>query len=346
MNFSGKVCVLTGAAGGMGRELALQLSAEGCNLALCDVREKELDETVAMCKTRIRAAYNFEARVIGHVVDVCNEQQIEDFRSIVVQTFGDTIHLLINNAGIATAGSFTEMEKERFDRTFDVSFKGTVFFTRAFLPLAINAERASIVNLSSINGIWFCLGPATWPVRTPPHAPYCAGKAAIRGFTEALMFDAAQNFPHVTVACVHPGHVGTDIATLSEVSSDAGAALDTARTRAARIGVERAESMTLEELRLAVGNRFKEMAPLSAKEAAAQILDGVKKGRTRIMVGEDAIIIDLLTRMFPRLVYNDYFITFVIMPWTFTATRIGKPFGKFLFPALLAALSLRFASRL
>eukprot|EP00750_Incisomonas_marina_P009483 INCI16018.3.p1 GENE.INCI16018.3~~INCI16018.3.p1 ORF type:complete len:272 (+),score=41.59 INCI16018.3:308-1123(+) len=209
---AGLTCVVTGASGGMGRELARQLCSEGCRLALCDVRFAELEETRRLCLLK-----NPQAKDISiHVCDVTDEDGVERFRSEVVASHGEKIDMLINNAGIASSGSFLVMPKSKFDQVFDVSFKGVVLCTRAFLPYIVKSKRGYVANLSSINAFWCALGPAKWPIKTPPHAAYCAGKAAIRGFTESLMHDAAQNFPHVLVTCIHPGHVGTDIGWLGD----------------------------------------------------------------------------------------------------------------------------------
>lgn len=339
--FAGKTAVITGAAGGMGRELALQLSAEGCNVAVCDVREKELQETLRLCA---QVSKNNSAKAMGRVVNVVNDNMVRQFREDVEQEFGDTLQILINNAGITTNGPFLEMSAERFQRTFDVSWRGVLNFTRAFLPMVVRSKKGWVVNLSSINAIWCCTGFSRWPVQTPPHTPYSAAKAAIRGFTEALLFDSYQNFPHVTVTAVHPGHVGTDIARLAEKASGSDEEVVRMRNNLRSLIGEGVKQMSFEEMHNAFGEFFRDKAPLSARDAATQILDGMRAGSTRILVGEDAFVIDLCARVFPRLIYHDWFNAAVMLPWAVIASHVGRvqgvPVGRFVPPLLLALMGL------
>jgi NAD(P)-dependent dehydrogenase (short-subunit alcohol dehydrogenase family) len=168
---SGLTCVVTGAAGGMGRELAAQLYADGCSLAIADVRFAELEETRRLC----HAGNSASTRTIStHVCDVTDEDGVERFKDEVLTAHDGRVDVLINNAGIAANGSFLTMPKAKFDKVFDVSFKGVVLCTRAFLPHIIKAERGYIANLSSINAFWSALGPATGKFSVAPHAAYCA----------------------------------------------------------------------------------------------------------------------------------------------------------------------------
>ena len=328
--------VVTGAAGGMGRELAIQLAREGCNLALCDVRSTEMSETAELCSAAAAGRRGAKVLVTAHTCDVRDAAAVGRFRDEVRAAHGEQLAVLLNNAGTATSGSFPDMSPAQFDRCFDVSWLGVLHTTRAFLPMVRAASKGWITNLSSVNAFWSCLGPANWPVRTPPHAPYCAAKAAVRAFTEALHFDARQNFPHVTVCSVHPGHVGTDIARLAEDGSDGEQFRQIAKLR----GVAGADNMTKEELQNKVGEFFRDAAPTSAAEAAGQILGGMRSDATRILVGEDAVVLDWLCRAFPRLVYEDWFIVGVLVPWVVSAQKVGKPMGlplgRFALPALLA----------
>jgi NAD(P)-dependent dehydrogenase (short-subunit alcohol dehydrogenase family) len=169
---SGLTCVVTGASGGMGRQLAIQLCQDNCRVAICDIRLDELEETKRLC---LRAQRGMVAeRISTHVCDVTNEADVERLRDEVLAAHGGTVQVLINNAGIASSGSFLDMPKGKFDKVFDVSWQGVVLCTRAFLPHIIKAKRGYITNLSSINAFWSTLGPATWPTQTPPHAAYCA----------------------------------------------------------------------------------------------------------------------------------------------------------------------------
>lgn len=348
----GRVAVVTGAGSGIGRELCLQLIAAGAHVAACDVKTDTLEVTRRLCE-RLATSSSFylssspspPPRISTHLCDVTSVDQIESFRAAVERTHGSVVHLLCNNAGLATSGSFAKMSRDRFNRIFDVSFKGTVECTRAFLPMLIRADAACIVNLSSVNAFWCCMGPTRWPIQMPPHAPYSAAKAAVRAFSEALMQDARQNFPHVNVCCVHPGHIGTNIAS-SAVYTDLGGAVvesDVARIRASlSLSLDGVDAMSPEELYRAAGDKFRDRAPTSARDCAVAIVGAVRSGKTRVLVGEDAHVLDWLSRMFPRLIYNDLFMTIVLLPWIILAPRVPlpAPLGRVFYPAILVGLGM------
>ena len=177
-SFTNLTAVITGAASGMGRELALQLAAEGCHLALCDVQLEGLAETQALVENLAP-----KVCITTHFCDVSSSESITAFRKAVEQAHPNGWHLLFNNAGIAGMGPFLEMDKVTFDKIFDVSFVGVVECTRQFLPTIVQQKQGYVINTSSVNGFWSALGPATFPFPSPPHAPYSAAKAAIRGFS-------------------------------------------------------------------------------------------------------------------------------------------------------------------
>jgi hypothetical protein len=162
-----------------------------------------------------------------------------------------------------------------------------------------------------------------------------------------LLHDSYQNFPHIGVACVHPGHVGTDIALLAEHPET----IDEAEIRkiAKLQGYEGAETSAVHDLIERFGESFKKSAPLTAAHAASIILNGIKNGKTRILVGEDAFVLDLLSRLFPRLIYNDFFMTFVLGPWALSASRVSKYLGmgvgRFAYPIVVLS-ALRYATKL
>ncbi len=116
----------------------------------------------------------------------------------------DHIHLLFNNAGIGGGGSIVVDRPEEWDKVFGVCWGGVYNGTRAFLPMLLAAEEGHVVNTSSVNGFWACLGPNA-------HTAYSAAKFAVKGFTEALIVDFRQNAPHLKASVVMPGHIGTSI---------------------------------------------------------------------------------------------------------------------------------------
>ncbi len=337
-SFTGLTAVVTGAASGMGREIALQLAAQGCHLALCDVQLEGLQTTLELIRQS-----NSSLNVTTHYCDVANVESIISFRQEVETLHTNGWNLLFNNAGIGGLGPFLEMPRETFNKIFDVSFVGVVEMTRQFLPTIVKQNIGAVINTSSINGFWSALGPSKWPFPTPPHAPYSSAKAAIRGFTDALLMDAYQNFPHVGVVCVHPGHIGTGIARLEfPKEGPSPVMLENLKERIHRLGVipkdKTIEDFTIEEMQDLLQEEFKNKAPTSAKVAAEIILNGVRNGRTRILVGEDAVVIDWLARMFPRMIYNDSFIVTVLFPWMMGARVIGSPFGRYLYPIVMGML--------
>ena len=177
-DFAGRIAVVTGGGSGMGRELVLQLVAEGCNIATCDISAAGMAETHRLCET---AGLPQGLRLTTHVADVSDAAQVERFRDEVANRHDtDRVHLLFNNAGIGGGGSMIAHTREEWERTFNICWGGVYNCTRAFLPMLQKADAGHIVNTSSINGFWASIGPRV------PHTAYSAAKFAVKGFTEAL----------------------------------------------------------------------------------------------------------------------------------------------------------------
>ena len=305
-DFRDKLAVITGGGTGMGRELARQLAGEGCHLALCDVSQENMDQTRSLCE----AEGPDGLRVSTTLCDVSDEPAVLGFRDAVVREHEtDHVHLLFNNAGIGGAGSFVLDERDKWDKTFAVCWEGVYFCTRAFMPLLYAAPEGHLINTSSVNGFWASLGPQS------AHTSYSAAKFAVKGFTEALVNDFRLHAPHLKVSLVMPGHIGTSIIINSgkalgfdpkEMSDDE---VDVARERMARLGFE-LEGVTHEQIRQAIQMRaesFRDDAPMTAAEAAKVILDGVREQRWRILVGEDAEMLDGMVRARPEEAYETSF---------------------------------------
>lgn len=306
-DFGGRLAVITGAGSGMGRELAVQLAAAGCNLGLCDITLAALEETQALCA----AAGPADLRISIHRCDVSDEQQVLAFRDGVVAAHDAAcVHLLFNNAGIGGGGSFIVDERAEWERTFGVCWYGVYYCSRAFLPLVLAAPEAHIVNTSSVNGFWASLGPAT------PHTAYSAAKFAVKGFTEALITDLRLNAPHVRVSLVMPGHIGTGIALNTgkilrgrDAMGMSAEEVAQARARMAARGLP-VDNLPDDHIRAAMHQAaldFRDKAPLTAAQAATIILDGVREQRWRILVGEDAKRLDAMVRAEPELAYEPDF---------------------------------------
>ena len=202
-DFAGKFAVITGGGTGMGRELARQLVAEGCNVAMCDISMEAMAETKRLCEAEKLPQ---GLRVTTHVADVSIEAHLQRFRDeLIEQQATDKIHLLFNNAGIGGGGSLFTNTREQWERTFNICWGGVYLGVRTFLPLMLKADEGHIINTSSVNGFWASVGPGV------SHTAYASAKFAVKGFSEALMNDLRLNAPHIKCSVVMPGHIGTSI---------------------------------------------------------------------------------------------------------------------------------------
>ena len=307
-SFRDRLAVITGGGTGMGRALAEQLSAEGCHVAMCDVSSETMAETKQLCEARAPSG----TRISTHPCDVAEERQVIAFRDAVVAAHRtDHVNLLFNNAGIGGGGSFLKDPREEWERTFGVCWFGVYYCTRAFLPLLVASDDAYLVNTSSVNGLWACLGPHT------AHTAYSAAKFAVKGFSEALLVDLRLNAPHVKVAVVMPGHIGTSIVINTSKVLGKPPALEMAPEDVARVrdqlrarGLPVADT-TDDQIRVAVHQlsiAFRDAAPVTAAQAATIILDGVRRDAWRILVGDDAQAIDRAVRASPETAYETSFV--------------------------------------
>ena len=303
-DFRGKLAVITGGGTGMGRALTQQLTAEGCHVAICDVSAETMAETKRLCEARAPVG----VRISTHECDVSDEQQVIAFRdAVTAQHRTAHINLLFNNAGIGGGGSFLSDDRADWERTFGVCWFGVYYCTRAFLPLLVASDDGYLVNTSSVNGFWACLGPDI------AHTAYSSAKFAVKGFSEALLVDLRLNAPHVKVAVVMPGHIGTSIVintnrVLGKPDALHMSAEDVARVREqlTRRGVPIGD-MSDEHIRALMhqlGLSFRDHAPVTAEQAATIILDGVRNEAWRILVGDDAHLLDRLVRESPHTAYE------------------------------------------
>ncbi|MDC0661104.1 SDR family NAD(P)-dependent oxidoreductase [Marinobacter sp. SS21] len=199
-----KVAVITGAGSGIGRALAKKLAQKGCRLALSDVNEKGLQETVAECGN---------AEVKTYVLDVADRDAIYAHAEEVAKQFGQ-VNLIINNAGVALSASVREMADDDFKWIMDIDFWGVAHGTRAFLPHLIASGDGHVVNISSVFGL----------IGVPKQSAYNAAKFAVRGFTEALRQEMKLENQPVAVSCVHPGGIKTNIAQAARMGKSENAA--------------------------------------------------------------------------------------------------------------------------
>jgi NAD(P)-dependent dehydrogenase (short-subunit alcohol dehydrogenase family) len=254
------VAVITGAGSGIGRELAIRLAAEPvAGIAIGDVNVEALAETAKLVQ-------GDQTRITTHKVNVADEAEMRAFAEDVVREHGRVTHV-INNAGVALAGSCQEVSLEDIRWLMDINFWGVVFGTKFFLPFLEKERSAHIVNVSSLYGL----------IAPPGQAAYSASKFAVRGFTEALRHELKGT--NIAVSVVHPGGVKTNIA------------------NSARIGAGlKLSPEELQDRRDAVNLLLSHTTP---EQAAEVIVKGIKRRKPRILIGSDARILSLISRLFP-----------------------------------------------
>jgi NAD(P)-dependent dehydrogenase (short-subunit alcohol dehydrogenase family) len=197
----GKVAVVTGAASGIGRALALALAHEGATLALSDIDATGLAETQRLLPAGATASTDR--------VDVADRAAMHAWADRVVATHG-AAHLVINNAGVAVAATIRELRYEDLDWLMGINFWGVVHGTKAFLPHLERAGEGHIVNISSVFGL----------IGVPGQGAYNAAKFAVRGFTECLRQELELTNSPVSATCVHPGGIRTNIARNSRLGPE------------------------------------------------------------------------------------------------------------------------------
>ncbi|PIE71559.1 MAG: acetoin dehydrogenase [Deltaproteobacteria bacterium] len=259
-HFSGKVAAITGAGSGIGQALAVALAAQGCHLAISDLALERLDETEALLNAS-------GVTVSKHVVDVADREAIYAYADAVVETHG-RVNLIFNNAGVSLVASFKDMSDADFNWMMNINFWGVVHGTRAFLPHLQASGDGHIVNISSLFGL----------LAVPTQSAYNAAKFAVRGYTEALRMELEMYDAPVSASSVHPGGIRTNIMADGRIATQTGLFKD--REKAKR--------------------GFDKIAITTAAEAAEIILKGVRKNKRRILVGKDAVILDLVQRFFPQ----------------------------------------------
>lgn len=190
--FDNKLCVITGAASGIGRALAVNLAAQGAALALSDINEEGLEETRRLIDAAPTNRIRFDR------LDVADADAIENYAATIAESLGDAEYVF-NVAGLTRVGSFEASPLSSFEKIMDVNFWGVVRMSKAFLPQLLRSKGA-LVNVSSLFGLIGYTG----------QSHYCASKFAVRGFSETLAQELEAK--GVSVISVHPGGVATNIA--------------------------------------------------------------------------------------------------------------------------------------
>jgi butyryl-CoA dehydrogenase len=263
-DFTGRVAAITGAGSGIGRALAVNVAMQGAHLALCDIDEGGLAETVNGCE-------GYGVKITSQRVDVANRAAVEAWAERVVADHGK-VNLVINNAGVALGATVESMRYEDFEWLMNINFWGVVYGTKAFLPHLKASGEGHVVNISSVFGL----------ISVPSQSAYNAAKFAVRGFTDTLRMELEIEGAPVSVTTIHPGGIKTNIAknariddNLAEITGDA----EKARRDFERIFIT------------------------SPEKAARQILSAVQRDRRRALIGPDAKVIDFVSRL-PAVVYQ------------------------------------------
>ena len=256
--YEGATAVITGAGSGIGRALALELAGRGANLAVSDIDTVGLAETVSRCEDAAKGS----AKSRGFRLDVSDRHEVLSHAEEVMSEFG-RVDLVFNNAGVAVTATVEEMKWEDFDWLMGINFWGVVHGTKAFLPHLISSGDGYLVNISSVFGF----------IGVPTQSAYNAAKFAVRGFTEALREEMIMERRPVTVCCVHPGGIRTNIARNSRSSV-----------------LDEAEKQKM-------ANEFDRLARTSPERAARTILRGLERRKARILVGPDAYAIDAMEQL-------------------------------------------------
>lgn len=259
-SFAHKVAAITGASSGIGRALALNLAKQGCHLALSDVNEKGLAETVDQAKA-------FGVNVTSQKLDVANKDGVHAWADAVVREHGK-VNLIFNNAGVALGSTVEGMSYDELAWVMNINFWGVVYGTKAFLPYLKASGDGHIINISSIFGI----------CAQPTQSAYNASKFAVRGFTEALRQELDIENAPVSVTCVHPGGIKTNIAKAAKMNDSI-----------KNIGLNPATST----------QNFEKLFRTTPEEAANVILKAVQKDARRALIGSDAYVVDAMQRLLP-----------------------------------------------
>jgi butyryl-CoA dehydrogenase len=254
----GRVAAITGAASGIGRSLATELARRGTHLALADVDETGLAEVVSRCE-------GLGVKVTSDVVDVADRAAVFAWADRVVDQHGG-VHLVVNNAGVAVAATVEAMPHEDTEWLMGINFWGVVHGTQAFLPHLEAGGEGHVVNLSSVFGL----------ISVPTQSAYNASKFAVRGFTDALRMELEIAGSPVSCTTVHPGGIKTNIARSARMHHSVDAF--TGAAEGARDGFDR-------------------LAMTTPDKAARQILAAVQRNRRRVLVGPDAKVVDVLSRL-------------------------------------------------
>ena len=189
-SIEGKVALITGSGGGMGRATAFVFAEAGAKVVVSDVNEKQIDEVA-------NEIISSKGTCLKQALDVTNQENINEAVSNTIKEFGQ-LDILVNNAGISIPTTIDDENfEESWDKTFDVLLKGQVNLIRAALPFIRKSYCGRIVNISSTEGMG----------ATPRISPYTSAKHGVIGLTRSLAVELGAE--GITVNCICPGPINT-----------------------------------------------------------------------------------------------------------------------------------------
>lgn len=251
--------IVTGAASGIGRHIAIQAAANNSQVIATDIDESGLTQTQRLAKAN---GHDIQIRRL----DVANAGAIQTFAETIIPTLQNKKLFLINNAGVAlAAGPFAATPLPDFEWLIDINLYGVIRMTKAFLPYMLARNEGHIVNMSSIFGL----------AGVRFQSAYCTAKFGVHGFNEALRVELFDT--NIKVTSVHPGGVKTNIAANAKMAGD---------------------YITRED-QIETAKKFAANARTQPAEAARQILKAAAKGQPRLLIGADAKFIAALVRLLP-----------------------------------------------
>ena len=292
-SFKEKVAVITGAGSGIGKQLAINLAKENCNVVICDINKGTILETEEIIRN-----YNVSCTALN--LDLREEKNINTLFKTTLRNYGK-VDLLFNNAGVVAPSSFLNLSEENWDWCNDINYNALVKLSRVFLPQLMKNNEAALINTSSIFGI----------ITSPNNTVYHSSKFAVRGFTESLAMELKDK--KIQIHSVYPGHIGTNIVLDAKFDEDF-LPSESKKTKNSD------NPVTIQEF----GSTFRDTG-MSPDKAAKIILKGVKKNKRRIFVGLDAKIMEIAQRITPsHFIKIIPFLNLLIFPYFIKRFKMTK----------------------
>lgn len=251
--FNNKIVAITGAGSGIGRALAINLSRRGARLALADINENALAESLSLLDKKVQAR--------TYALDVSSRDAVYYFANAIKKDFG-SVDYIVNNAGTSVLASTENVTLEEIEKVLAINLWGVIYGTKAFLPIMLEQKHGCIVNVSSVFGL----------VATPGSVAYTISKFGVRGLTETLWQEL--DGTGVTAVLVHPGGINTNI------------------DKAPKAINEDSLARKMKEANL-------RQMTTTPEDCAAEIVKGLVSGKKRLLVGNGARALHLISRIFP-----------------------------------------------